>query len=386
MSAGERFQSELNALREKGLARRLRDAGEAALNLSSNDYLNLSRHPAVVRAAHEALDRFGAGATSSRLLAGTVEAHRALETDVAAFMGKERALVFSSGYHANTGVLPALAGVGDAIFFDRLSHASLIDGIRLSGAKFFPFRHNDAVHLRELLSKKAGGFNTVWVVTESVFSMDGDRAALHDVVAAAKAAGALVYLDEAHAVGVIGPEGRGLAAEAGVAGDVDVLAGTLSKTLGSQGGFVASSGTVIDLLISTCRSFLFTTALAPAAAAASRAALALLPSLEEERRRLSNNAARLRAALKTRGFSTLASASQIIPIWTGSVEETLRFSEHLLSKGFFVPSIRPPTVPPAQGRVRVSLTSALAENELDAFAAAAGIYPARPQPDGREAE
>jgi len=382
MSSLDKFRAELADLRDRGLARTLPDLDAALINLSSNDYLGLSLHPDVVAAAREAMERWGTGGTSSRLLAGTSEPHRALERALAQTLEKDGALVFSSGYHANTGILPALAAAEDLIVFDRLSHASIIDGVRLSGAAFAPFHHNDPENLDRILSRKRAGKRRAFVVTEGIFSMDGDLPPLREICDIAHRHDALVYLDEAHSLGVMGPEGRGLAAERGLTSFIDLHVGTLSKTLASQGGFVAASRTLIDLLITRARSFLFTTALAPASAAAASAALGLLPSLQDRRDRLAADAGEVRSALTQAGFDTLSSASAIVPVWTGSVEETRRLSDHLLSKGFFVPSIRPPTVSPGEGRVRLSLTHRDDRRWMADLADAFRSYEGRPHREG----
>ena len=353
----DELRNELTGLRAKGLARALRDREQPGLvNFSSNDYLGLASHPAVIDAATEALRRFGAGGTSSRLVAGTVAPHSALETALADFLNKEAALLFSSGYHANTGIIPALVSSQDIVFFDRLSHASIIDGVRLSGAPFSAFDHNDAADLESLLKKRRAKGRRALVITEGFFSMDGDRPPLKEVVRLAKEYGAWSYLDEAHSLGVIGPDGRGLAAEQAVLNDIDVHVGTLSKTLGSQGGFVAGPRVLIDFLVTRCRSLAYTTALAPAMAAAAHAALRLVPSLEKERADLAAASESVRAALMKMGFSCGESRSQIIPVMTGTLEATKALSDYLLTQGFFVPSIRPPTVPTGEGRVRLSIS------------------------------
>ena len=376
------FERELEDLRAKGLARSLRASGEAGVNLSSNDYLSLSSHPAVIDGARAALERLGSGGTSSRLLAGTSDLHTSLENRLADFVGKEAAMVFSSGYHANTGILPALLGADDLVVFDRLCHASIIDGVRLSGAAFAPFAHNDTGDLNKVLSRKRRGRRRAIVVTEGFFSMDGDRPPLAEISGAARLHDALLYLDEAHSLGVTGPDGKGVAWEDGLADRIDLHVGTLSKSLASQGGFVAARRTIIDLLITRCRSFLFTTALAPACAGAAIAALDLLPSLEDRRRRLRDDADELRAGLKALGYDTLASASPIVPVWTGTVAMTQKLSGHLLKKGFFVPSIRPPTVPTGEGRVRLSITYREDRRWLKDLLVAFESYGERPHQEG----
>lgn len=350
------FENDLYELDAKGLRRELPKLDPSIVNLSSNDYLGLSTHQNVANAAKDAIDRFGVGGTSSRLLAGTFDPHRELEAALAGFLGKEAALVFSSGYHLNTGVIPTLLSAADIVFFDRLSHASIIDGVRLSGAAFASFDHNDAEDLEQKLKKRRSKGQKAIVVTEGFFSMDGDRGALKEIVAVAHANDAWVYLDEAHSFGLVGKDGRGLADHEGVLNQIDIFAGTLSKTLGSQGGFVAGSQSLIDYLVSRCRSFIYTTALAPAMPAAALAALALFPSMEDRRWQVMNASAHLRNALLKLGFNTLKSDSPIVPVLTGTVEATKRLSDHLLSQGFFVPSIRPPTVSVGEGRVRLSVT------------------------------
>jgi len=354
------IKNELAELRLKGLARSLRNRDELGLvNFSSNDYLGLAVHPVVVNAAAAALREFGVGGAASRLLAGTVTPHTELETALAKFLGKEAALVFSSGYHANTGIIPALMSAKDFVFFDRLAHASIIDGVRLSGAPFSAFDHNDAADLEARLEKHRAKGRRSLIITEGIFSMDGDRPPLKELARLAKTWDSWLYVDEAHSLGVTGPGGRGIAAEEGLLAEIDVHVGTLSKTLGSQGGFAAGSRTLIDFLISRCRSLAYTTALAPALAAAALAALKLLPGLENEMAGLQSASAGLRAALKEMGFNCANSSSQIIPVVTGSVEATKALSDYLLSQGYFVPSIRPPTVPAGEGRVRLSISQAV---------------------------
>lgn len=378
MNLGD-FERELQELRGKGLARSLSRPDAGLINLSSNDYLGLSNEPSVTEVVRDAICSLGTGGTSSRLLAGTREAHVALERALAAFLGKESAMVFSSGYHANTGILPALFGPSDLIVFDRLCHASIIDGVRLSGAAFAPFLHNDAGSVDKILARKRPSKRRAVVVTEGFFSMDGDRPPLGELCAVAEHHDALVYLDEAHSIGVAGPDGKGVAWDDGVAERIDLHVGTLSKSLGSQGGFVAACRTLIDLLTTKCRSFLFTTALAPACAVSALKALDLLPSMEDRRRRVTGDAGEIRRRLQGMGYDTLGSVSPIIPVWTGSVSATQKLSGHLLKKGFFVPSIRPPTVSPGEGRVRLSITYREDRRWLNDLLAAFESYGERPR-------
>jgi 8-amino-7-oxononanoate synthase len=357
MNVNDFYKSELTRLGTLGLKRELvaKDALTVE-NLSSNDYLNLSVHPDVIAAAVTATQQFGVGGVSSRLLAGTLTLHSELEQQLAAYTDKQAALVFSSGYHVNTGLIPALAGHGDAIFVDRLCHASIIDGVRLSGARFYTFDHNDMADLAALLKDKRDNTRNALVISESIFSMDGDVARVAELAELAHEHDALFYLDEAHAFGVWGEAGRGVAAQAGVLDQVDLYVGTLSKTLGSMGGFVAGDQTLIDYFKSRARSFIYTTALAPSAVAAGLAALKILPGLDDRRQAVLNAAAELRASLKDLGYDTMKSQSQIVPVLTGDVAETKRLSDHLFAQGFFVPSIRPPTVPVGEARVRISIT------------------------------
>lgn len=375
----DELEKELQDIRSKGLARtlRLKDA-TGLVNFSSNDYLGLSFHPAVRAAAKEAIDAWGTGGTSSRLLAGTFPPHVELEDELAKFLRKDAALAFSSGYHVNTGLLPALCTPQDIVFFDRLCHASVIDGIRLSGARFATFHHNDVNHLASFLKKQRKNYRRAFVVTEGTFSMDGDLPPLRDLVQLKKEWDLFLYLDEAHSFGLFGPDGRGVAARDGVLEDIDLFVGTLSKSIGGQGGFMAGSKTLVQLLISKCRSFIYTTALAPSLAASALAALRLFPQLEDRRTLVLTEAVKLRHGLQALGYDTLHSASPIVPIWTGTVEETLKLSDHLLSRGYFVPSIRPPTVPQGEGRLRVSVTYDEAQKGTSGLLRALEEIPGRP--------
>lgn len=375
----ETFQKEWDDLKARGLARSLSPSSQRNIeNLSSNDYLGLSKHLDVIAAAKAALEQHGTGGTSSRLLAGTGAVHEELEKNLATFLQKDVALVFSSGYHTNTGLLPALTTTEDFIFFDRLCHASIIDGVRLSKAAFSAFEHNDLADLERKLKKRAGSRRRVWIVTEGFFSMDGDAPPIRDLVSLAKQNRALTYIDEAHSLGLVGPDGRGWAAEQGILADIDVFVGTLSKSLGSQGGFVATSRLIADLLITKSRSFIYTTALAPACAAAANASLALLPAMRARAKKIMNDAHQLRQALRKNNFDCLKSVSPIVPVWTGTLEETRNLSEHLLSRGFFVPSIRPPTIPVGEGRVRLSISYENVKNGTSRIADAFAAYPNRP--------
>jgi 8-amino-7-oxononanoate synthase len=374
----EFYEQQLRELETAGMRRTLSDrAAFNGLNLSSNDYLGLSKHPSVKEAAARAILEHGTGGTSSRLLAGTFSIHAELENELASFLKKEAALVFSSGYHTNTGLIPVLAGPGDVVFVDRLSHASIIDGVKLSAARFHTFEHNNLADLERLLKEKRGEHKRALVITEGVFSMDGDQPDLRRLSALVHAHDALLYVDEAHSIGVFGEDGRGWASEQGVLDQVDILVGTLSKTLASQGGFVASRRSLIDFCVSRCRSFIYTTALFPAAAAAALCALRLFPSMKDRRALVLKTAADLRASLNQLGYKTFTSTTQIIPVWTGDVAATLKLSRHLFDRGFFVPSIRPPTVPAGEGRVRLSITHDIAAQGITNLIQAFERYEAR---------
>ncbi len=378
------IQSELEALRRDGLLRSLRmmdavgghaeSAGRRLLNFASNDYLDLARHPRVVAAARAALEECGAGATSSRLVSGTLALHGRLEARLAAHKGYPAALVAGSGYAANVGAIPALAGRGDVIFADKLAHASMIDGAMQSRAELVRFRHNDAGHLRELLAKHAGGAGRKLVVTESVFSMDGDVAPLAEIAEAATAAGAMLMVDEAHSAGVFGACGRGLVRELGLCGAVNISMSTLSKAFGGFGGVLACSEAMRDWFVNRNRGFIYSTALPPAAVGAALGALDVLEAEPDRGERLLQNAAAFRERLRAAGLDTGASASQIIPVMVGDNRRALAVSKRLLDEhGILAVAIRPPTVPAGTARLRLSVTLAHTPEELERAAGAVAM-------------
>lgn len=357
----------LDKRREEGLLRILRPhgarrggriflKGREYFDLSSNDYLGLSDHPQLIEAGQKAYAEFGAGSGGSRLLSGDSELHHELESRVALFKGKEASLIFNSGYQANIGILSAIAGPADAVFCDRLAHASLIDGMILSQARFFRFRHNDVEHLRELLQKERGRFKKAIIVTESVFSMDGDRAPLKDIVGLKKEFNCLMMVDEAHATGIFGSRGSGVAEEDGVAEDVDLLMGTFGKALGSFGAYVAASKLMVDYLVNTARSFIYSTALPLPVIAVNLASLDLVRHDPGRRLQLLELAKFLRQGLKDKGFQVKGD-SQIVPVVLGSAFQTQRIAQNLQEKGFWMLAVRPPTVPEGQSRLRLSLTT-----------------------------
>ncbi len=353
----------------------LHDAGGRLLvDAASNDYLGLSRHPLVMARAAEWAQRHGAGAPASRLVTGTREITLAVEQKLAAFKRCEAALLFSSGFQANATVIPALSGADDTsttLFSDELNHASIVHGCRASRARKAIFRHNDLDHLDELLGRHAG---RKLILTESVFSMDGDRADLPALVQLAERHDAALYVDEAHATGVLGAQGRGLAAECVEhGGGADVVMGTLGKALGGFGAYVAGSRTLIDWLVNRCAGFIYTTALPPAVLGAADAALDLVPGMDAERQRLLGHAQRLRELLAQRNYDTLGSSTQIVPAVIGSEEDALAAARRLEEAGILAVAIRPPTVAAGTSRLRLTLNSRLDETGmqrlLDAVAA-----------------
>lgn len=337
-------------------------AGRYAVSFASNDYFGLSAHPSVLAAAHEALGRWGAGAGAARLLGGGRPAHSELEAELAAWKGSQRALVFPSGFQANVGALSALAGPEVLFVGDALNHASIIDGCRLAtvlGATFQAYPHGDAEAAQAMLANWPG---RAVVVTDTVFSMDGDVAPVKELAESCAAFGALLVLDEAHAA--LGPHVGELPCEL-------LRVGTLSKMLGSQGGFVAGSREMVEFLVNRCRSFIFTTGLAPASAAAALAALGVLRSSEGAHLAgtLRRHAARMAAGRAT--------PSPIVPVVFGTEAAALEASSRLLEKGFYVPAVRPPTVPPGSSRLRISLSAAHSDAEVGSLIDALAALPAR---------
>jgi 8-amino-7-oxononanoate synthase len=343
--------------------------GRSMLSFCSNDYLGLASHPALAAAAAEAAARDGFGASASRLVSGDLPAHRALEAAVATYLDRPAALVFPTGYQTNLGVLTALAGRDDLIVSDALNHASLIDGCRLSRAAVEVYPHGDAEAARHLLSGGAS-FRRRLLVTESLFSMDGDAAPLASLADAAEATDSVLVVDEAHAFGVLGPAGRGLCAAAGVV--PDVLIGTLGKAAGAAGGFVAGAAVLRDLLVNRARTFIFTTALPPPVAAAARAAIELLAGPEGDRRRalLAARQRELAAVLVGRGLVETPAVGPIQPVLLGSEARALATADALAARGLFVPAIRPPTVPPGSSRLRITLSAAHQATDVSLLAAA----------------
>ncbi len=336
--------------------------GKPVLLLCSNNYLGLADHPEVGRAAAEAATRWGVGAGASRLVSGTMTIHRRLEERLAAFKGREAALLFGSGYLANTGVIAALARPGDVVFSDELNHASIIDGCRMSRAQVFVYDHCDVDHLEWGIARaeRRGAL----IVTDSVFSMDGDVAPLTELVEVAARHRLRLMVDEAHGTGALGPGGRGALAEAGIEDHVDVIVGTLGKALGSYGAFVACDQQMARYLVNAARTFIFSTALPPPAVAGAMAALELLERRPERVDRLAANAAAVRAELEQEGFDLRGSRTQIVPLVVGEAELAVQICEAALARGVFAQAIRPPTVPAGTSRLRIAVMASHREEEL----------------------
>jgi len=362
------FDDQLIRAEAEGKLRRLREVaspqgrniileGRLALQFCSNDYLGLCSHPKVTQAARDCISEYGWGAGAARLISGAMTPHARLERAIALFLDKEAALLFGSGYAANTGVLTALAGRGAHIFADRLSHASIIDGALHSGAKLHRYEHNDPDSLAELLRAVPARGKRI-VVTEGVFSMDGDISPLKQIVSVAKSHEAIMIVDDAHGFGLFGPQGRGSLHEAGVEGETDIHVVTLGKALGGFGGLVAASRRIIEGLINFSRPFIYSTALPPASSAAALAALEIVQGEEGQsrRQRLFRNAASALAALNGAGLRA-SSMTQIIPVLVGESEVAAGLSTALLGRGIYIPAIRPPTVPPGGARLRLSVMS-----------------------------
>jgi glycine C-acetyltransferase len=368
---------ELDNLRRQGLYRQMRVVGSSqgarilldnreVLLLCSNNYLGLADHPLLKESAIKAVEKYGTGSGAARLVSGNMELHAALEARIAAFKGTEAALLFNSGYAANTGIIPALVGRGDVIFSDRLNHASIVDGAILSRAKLVRYPHNDLAALERLLAETDVGGRRL-IVTDGVFSMDGDIAPLAGLVQLKQKYDALLMVDDAHATGILGATGRGSAELAGVQGSVDLHMGTLGKGLGSFGAYLAASKEMVDFLINRARSFIFSTSLPPAALAASLAAFDIVDSAEGAmlRGKLEANTGFFRKALLKAGFDTMGSATQIVPIKVGPAVETMEFTRLLLEQGHFVQGIRPPTVPAGSCRLRCTVMAPHDRGDLE---------------------
>jgi 8-amino-7-oxononanoate synthase len=371
------LDGKLSQIESKGLLRKLRPVsgvpaakvsagGKEFINFSSNNYLGLAGNKEINEAAKKAVDEYGVAGASSRLVGGTLELHKLTEEKIADFKRKKAALLFPSGYQANTGVISALASKADnaCIIMDKLNHASLWDGAKLSGARIFVYGHCDMDSLEAAL-KRARDYKLKLAITESVFSMDGDQAPLEDFSGLCIKHGAVSVVDEAHSTGVFGKEGAGLASELGVEDRIDATIGTLSKAFAAQGGFVCGSFQLVNYLVNKSRAFIYTTALSPAICGAVLKSLEIIKKADAQRAFLSDNAKRLRKELKSLGFNTGNSRSQIIPIITGDIKTAEKLSQKLYENFFLAPAIKPPTVPDGQARIRISLTAACSKQDTE---------------------
>ncbi len=365
---------ELQSLKEHALLREYRTVesaqepriqinGKSYLSFSSNNYLGLANHPKIKQAAIAAINQYGWGAGASRLVSGNTTLHLELERKIAEFKGAEAALLFPTGYMANVGALCALVGKEDVVIGDKLNHASIIDGCRLSGATFRVYPHNNVGQLASLL-QRSSAYRRKLVVTDSVFSMDGDTAPLPEVAEVAKKYDAILMIDDAHATGVFGQHGRGLVAHYGLEEQTDIIMGSLSKAVGSIGGFIAGSKRLIDFLKNKARPFIFTTALPPAVCAASLAGLTLIREDATLIDKLWENIRYLKSQL-SEFISNVSGESPIIPVIIGTSEDALNVSARLYENGILIPAIRPPTVPPGTSRLRISLMATHSKEDID---------------------
>ncbi len=370
------IDEELNALRAAGLYNNIRTIGSPqgawlevdgrkALNFCSNNYLGLANHPRLRKAAQKALDEFGVGPAAVRSIAGTTRAHVALEERLAAFKGVEAAITFQSGFTANLGTIPALVGKEDAIFSDELNHASIIDGSRLSGAKIIRYAHNDAEDLRKQLAEQRAGFRRALVITDGVFSMDGDIAPLDEIYAVTSQYDALLMVDDAHGEGVLGKGGRGIVDHFGLHGKVDVEVGTLSKAFGVVGGVSAGSSKVVEWLRQRGRPFLFSSAMTAADVAACLAGIDLLEESTELVDRLWANTELFKKEMKALGFNTGNSVTPITPVMLGEASLAQEFSRELFEEGVFAMAIGFPTVAQGKARIRVMISAAHSHDDLE---------------------
>ena len=379
------IDNELTERKEKNRLRRLRAVspgvgpeaevdGKPQIVFCSNDYLGLSRHPALKERAAAWVERFGAGATSSRLICGNLPCFGPVEEKLAGLKGTERALIFNSGYQANISLLPALTDRKSLILSDMLNHNSLIMGSLLSRCRVIRFRHNDLSHLERLLKEnRNAGYSRIVIATESVFSMDGDTSDIDGLVALSRDFGAILMVDEAHATGVMGPRGMGRCCGKGV----DLVMGTFGKGLGSFGAYIACSDKMREYMINCCSGFIFSTGLPPAVLGAVDAALDLVPQMDEVRTSLLVRANRLRTNLREMGWSTGESTTQIVPVMAGSDRDALELSRFLEERGILATAIRPPTVPEGESRIRIAVTALHTDDHLNRLTKAFRAWEAR---------
>jgi len=343
---------------------RLLASEDRLLDFSSNDYLALSEHPEVIAASRKYLEMFGAGAGAARLMSGDLEINHLLEQEIAQLKSKEAALTFGSGYLANTGIIPALVGRGDLIITDRLGHASIYDGCLLSGARTIRFRHNDLKHLEQILQEKRSQFNSCLIVVESIYSMDGDRCPLVELVQLKKRFEFLLMVDEAHATGLYGENGAGIIEEDNVSQGVDIAMGTFGKALGSYGAYAATSQEFVDFLVNKARTFIYSTALPPAVVGATLASLYLVKSEPQLRIDLREKVAFFKKQLRKNGLKDDPGPSQIVPVMVGDSAKALGIAKELQKNHIYVKAVRPPTVPEGSARLRFSITRYHQEKDL----------------------
>jgi len=368
---------ELSKIKKSGLYRELKVVGNAQdtridiegktyLSFCSNNYLGLANHPSVIEAVKKAVDEYGWGACASRLVSGNMTLHEALEKEISRFKRKDAAIVFPTGYMANLGVISSLVSGGDLVISDKLNHASIIDGCRLSGADFRVYAHCNMEKLETIL-KKTSKYNRKLIVTDSVFSMDGDLAPLPDIVRIAKEYNAMVMVDEAHGTGVFGENGRGVVEYFNLDNEVDVVMGTLSKAIGSLGGYVCGDDDLISYLRNKARPFMYTTALPPAVCAASIASINLIQEDPSLREALWNNVCCIKERLGLLGIDMISSQSQIIPLLIGDTQKAVDISKLLYERGILIPAIRPPTVPANSSRLRMTVMSSHTQDDLESL-------------------
>ncbi len=338
--------------------------GQKRIMLGSNNYLGLTHHPKVLEAASRALSRYGSGCTGSRFLNGTLDLHGQLESALAAFLGKEDCLVFSTGYQANLGLISGLIGRGDLVYLDKLDHASIVDGAKMSYGDTMRFNHGDLASLERMIERTRNNRGAM-IVVDGVYSMEGDIANVPELVKIAKKHGAALALDDAHSIGVLGPNGEGTAAHFGMTDEVDLIAGTFSKSLASIGGFVAGSESVIHYLKHHSRPLIFTASLPPANTAGVLAALEVIKTEPHRREQLWANTHRLHAGLRGLGYNIGETETPIVPVLIGPLETTLVFWRKLFDAGVFTNPVAPPAVPPSQCRLRTSLMATHTADQID---------------------
>ena len=372
------FEDEIRNLKRGGVYRELRNidrvegkiiymGGKKYIDFSSNNYLGLRDDDRIKKKAIEAIEKYGVGSGGSRLVTGTADVFRELEKKIAVFKKKEAAIIFNSGYDANLGVISTICGKKDVVFCDKLNHASIYDGIFLSGAKMVRYKHNDMLDLRKKVKKYRCFGKKGLLVTDTVFSMDGDRAKLNELVDLKKEFDLMFMIDEAHGGGVLGKNGAGLAEEEGLLSEIDINMGTFGKAFGGQGAYVAASSEIVDYLINKTKSLIYTTALSPVLVSANLKALEIIKNSFEKREKLKELSTYLRAGLERIGLSTLGSTTNIVPIIIGDNNKVLELSEKLHDKGFVVPAIRAPTVNANSSRLRVSVSSEHSFEDVENF-------------------